>query len=168
MENWLPVVGYEGLYEVSDLGRVKSLKREVAHWRGGTRTYQEKILKPVLQGGRYYIVSLNREGKLWTPKIHRLVLDAFVGPRPEGMQGCHRDDDKANNALSNVYWGTPRQNADDAKRNGKRPVTNPDACKNGHPWTEESRYVYEDGEWACRICRNISGAKHRAKKRAAQ
>ena len=61
---------------------------------------------------------LDRERRRQKFPVHILVLTVFVGPRPEGMWGLHRDDDKTNNHLSNLYWGTPKQNAADRYRNG--------------------------------------------------
>jgi len=96
-ERWLPVVGYEGLYEVSDLGRVRSLRPP----RGRPR---------VAKGGRtsrgYLAASLSdpRKRKATPRPVHHLVLEAFVGPCPRGWLCYHRDGDIANNRLDNLYW----------------------------------------------------------------
>ena len=62
---------------------------------------------------------LEHEG--WQVGVHVLVLTAFVGPRPEGLYGCHRDDNPENNVLNNLYWGTPKENSNDKKLNGNQP-----------------------------------------------
>ena len=74
-------------------------------------------------------------------KVHVLVLDAFVGPRPNGMQGLHRDDDHANNNLSNLYWGTQSQNMADRLRNGRDPNATKTHCNAGHKFTKSNTIV---------------------------
>lgn len=120
-ERWLPVVGFDGYYEVSNYGRVRSLDRSVLSRRKtGEYWYAVKgreLSQTVMPDGRM-IVSLSRDGKTRLGRVSVLVLEAFVGPRPPGMQGCHWDDDPSNNHLSNLRWGTPKQNAADRVRNG--------------------------------------------------
>ena len=121
METWKPVLGFEGHYEVSDQGRVRSLDRTVSHWRGGTRLRRGRCLKPGVAGGvgGYLHVVLMSDGKTRCNRtVHRLVLEAFVGLRPEGMQACHNDGDPHNNALSNLRWDTPASNNADKKAHG--------------------------------------------------
>lgn len=73
------------------------------------------------EGHKYLSVSVPRDGGgQWTRTVHALMLTAFYGSRPIGHQGRHLDDDRANNRLENLRYGTPRQNADDARRNGCR------------------------------------------------
>ena len=93
MEKWRSIAGYEGLYEVSDLGRVRSLKF------GKT-----KILKPGRVGGGYLMVVLCKDGKVRCMKVHRLVASAFI-PNPLGLETVnHIDEDKTNNDVSNLEW----------------------------------------------------------------
>jgi hypothetical protein len=126
IENWKAVVGFEGLYEVSDLGRVRSLDRiltvERLNWRDGTPqklSYPRKgrLLKtnPNMKG--YPRVTLLANGP--TIVVHQLVLNAFVGICPEGLQGLHANDIKSDNRLSNLSWGTPSQNQLDAIKNDR-------------------------------------------------
>jgi hypothetical protein len=112
-EEWRNVVGFEGLYQVSDLGRVKRLD----HHRDG-RHLCEKILKATPTGDGHLQVGLGADGaKVRKFTVHSLVLLAFVGPRPFGAQGRHLDDDPANNRLDNLAWGTPKDNAADRGKN---------------------------------------------------
>lgn len=116
-EAWRPVVGWEGMYEVSDAGRVRS---RVKRWKGGPR-----VLRPCqvnVGNGRRprYAVILIREGKRHSLLVHRLVLIAFVGPCPPGKESRHLNDDPSDNRLENLAWGTRLENAADAKRNGIR------------------------------------------------
>jgi hypothetical protein len=115
-EHWLPVVGYEGFYEVSDLGRVRS----VPHRDGQGRFHQGRIRRPQWSGqGKYQALFLSMNGVLKQRYVHALVLEAFVGPAPGGMECLHGDDDKTNNRLENLTWGTHAQNQKDASIRGR-------------------------------------------------
>lgn len=114
VEEWRPIPGYEGRYEVSSVGRVKSF----AHC-GGKTNREPRILKPGLAGAykdKYLKVSLGRNTYR---SIHRLVLEAFVGPRPPGMQCRHLDGNTLNNTLGNLAWGTIEENIQDKIRHGR-------------------------------------------------
>lgn len=110
MEQWRAIPGMPG-YEVSDRGRVRSLKK----WRGESG----RILDGFFNNG-YSAVNLTPPvGRARPYQIHPLVLKAFVGPRPEGHQACHRNSIKTDNRLDNLYWGTPAQNEADKIAIGK-------------------------------------------------
>lgn len=106
-ENWRPVVGFEGLYEVSDLGRVKGL-------------LSGRVLRPGVQRrGGHLVVALVKAGARSTRTVHRLVLEAFVGIRPPGGVCRHFPDrNPANNCLLNLRWGTQKQNGEDMTVHG--------------------------------------------------
>ena len=98
-------------------------------------------------------VSLCRESRVRDFRVHRLVLEAYVGPCPKGLEGCHFDDNKTNNHLSNLEWDTPSTNAFDAVRNGRNRNSNKTHCINGHEFTaENTRYRRRRG-WLSRECR---------------
>lgn len=101
-EAWKAIPGYES-YAVSDQGRVMRIAR-------GNGTRPGHILKPQRNGYGYRHVGLYREGSCKTITIHTLVMLAFVGPRPEGMEVNHIDGDKTNNRLSNLEYVTPQEN----------------------------------------------------------
>lgn len=105
-EQWRPVVGYEGIYEVSDHGRVRSLDR----FNHIGRRYRGRVLRPSTDRGGYQRVVLSQNGNCKTAKIHSLVLEAFVGPRPDGLHVCHGDSNPANNHLSNLRYATQSEN----------------------------------------------------------
>lgn len=109
-ETWKPVPGFPG-YEVSDAGRVRSLRRR-------RRGDPPRMLRPCISGHHYYRVFLVLLGRTHTRYVHRLVLEAFLGPCPEGLEACHRDDDQTNNRLSNLRWDTRQANDEDRERNG--------------------------------------------------
>lgn len=121
MENWKAIPGFEGLYEVSDQGRVRNLERTVTV-RGRSdgqtaKTIRERILRPGLSSGRP-VVNLHADTKRRHALVHHLFLEAFVGPRPDGTECRHLDDNRQNNTLRNLEWGTRRENMADRKRNG--------------------------------------------------
>jgi hypothetical protein len=120
MEEWKDVRGYEGLYQVSTLGAVRSLDHRMSCGLGRWRVHRGKSLAPNYASSGYAEVKLSAFGTKRPHKVHLLVLGAFVGPRPADKCGLHRDDDRRNNALGNLYYGTRKENADDAVRNGKQ------------------------------------------------
>ncbi len=117
---WKPITGYEGLYEVSDDGRVRSVSRIDCR---GQRTperllkFGEKrsrdVSKPVM-----LLFSLCKARERKTAYVHHVVAQEFIGPRPDGMFVCHIDGDATNNNVSNLYYGTPTENMADAMRHG--------------------------------------------------
>lgn len=109
-ERWLPVIGFEGIYEVSDFGRVRSLDRNITYRNGGTRLWRGRILKSSQNSGCYPCVELCRNGGGKTASVHQLVAESFIGPRPPRKQVAHRDGNKANPALSNLRYAYPREN----------------------------------------------------------
>lgn len=150
-EVWKPVVGYEGLYEVSDHGRVRGLDRLDA--RG--RRWKGRVLKGTRHTmGDYRVVNLAKDGRNRLRFIHRLVLEAFVGTPNPGDQGCHGDGNPTNNHVDNLRWDTSAGNSQDTIRHGR--VRNQNSgntsCKWGHPLAGRNVVPMPTGR-ACRSCR---------------
>ena len=127
LETWRPVVGYEGLYEVSDFGEVRSLDR----WRGNGKGYfqETRVKKPVKQANGYLYVGLYKDGKPKMYRVHRLVAQAFIENPYNLPEVNHIDEDKTNNVVSNLEWcdrkyninhGTGHQRSAEAQRGVKR------------------------------------------------
>lgn len=153
MERWKPVVGYEGMYEVSDLGRVRSLARKSK--RGNHfLTINETILKPYrIPPGNYLSVSLSKNGVLERFRIHRLVLAAFHGPCPNGMVGCHNNGIIDDLRASNLRWDTKSANALDSVAHGTNYSAKKTECLRGHKFTDENTYVNPTSKGRqCREC----------------
>lgn len=110
---WLPVPGYDGLYEVSDHGHVRGFKRQGS--AGGS-------LVATAQPRGYRKICLYRNRRRTACWVHRLVLEAFVGPAPTGMIACHGNGDPGDNRLANLRWDTPSSNYEDARRHGTAAV----------------------------------------------
>lgn len=111
MEEWRDIPGWEGIYQVSNQGRIRSL---------GVGNRKGKILKPAPYGRdrRHLGVSLWRNNKGKTMKVHRLVASAFIGPCPDGAEVCHNDGDGFNNRLSNLRYDSQSENVRDRIRHG--------------------------------------------------
>ena len=105
VEIWKDVVGFEGRYQVSNIGNVRSLR-----FRGHKKV---SLMKPSVNYAGYLVIGLGPDRKQY--RVHRLVLEAFVGPCPEGMEGCHNDGNRANSVLGNLRWDTPSGNASDRR-----------------------------------------------------
>lgn len=167
-ERWLPIPGYVGIYEVSDLGRVRSVPRTVTHSDGNESTYRGKLLRPqVSKAGGYHHVQLSLNSVVKTTHVHRAVMAAFVGPLPDGLQVCHGDGDPTNNALDNLRYDTPSANQQDKVRHGRHHNTNKTHCPQDHllqgsnllPWRAAR------GLRGCRTCALTDGARRKAVKR---
>ena len=157
-ERWLPVPGYEGLYEVSDWAHVKSLPRNTT--RGG-------IMKQSTGQHGVQVVNLTRNGKQRVRLVHHLVLEAFVGPCPEGRECCHGDGNPANNRLGNLRWDTHEANMQDAARHGTISTANVTHCPSGHEYNDENTYLY-DGRRFCRPCAKVRARAFYEARRAGQ
>jgi len=142
-ERWLPVIGYEGLYDVSDWGRIRSLPRRTT--RGG-------LMKLIADGKGYWVVSLTREGKQRRFFVHRLVMEAFTGPLPEGMEIRHLDGDPGNNRLPNLRYGTHSENMQDTIRHGTNRNAAKTHCPRGHEYTPQNTLLLKSGSRVCRAC----------------
>lgn len=172
VERWLPVVGYEGLYEVSDHGRVRSLDRVVYRHDGlpsrrrGTMRKQERIRGKSTEVR--LAVGLNKNGRRRMRYVHHLVLEAFVGLRPEGTEACHEDDDSANNHLSNLRWDTHLANMADRARNGIWPFHGRTHCKNGHEFTVENTGWHRPTARKCLTCERAAKRRYADKIKSAR
>ena len=117
-EIWKPIKGYEGLYEVSNLGRIKSLKRLVKKW-DGYRIVPEKILTPRANNRGYLRITLCKDGITKTFSPHRLVAEAFLD-NPDNLPCVnHKDENPLNNVASNLEWCTYSYNNSYGNRNNR-------------------------------------------------
>jgi hypothetical protein len=105
---WRDIPGYEGIYRISDEGVVERLKH-VGQWRP---------LKPGSNKQGRLQVTLCSDGVMRRFQVHKLVLEAFVGPCPDGLEACHGDGDHRNCSLGNLRWDTRESNRADAIRHG--------------------------------------------------
>lgn len=161
-EEWRAIPGHEGAFEVSSHGRVRSLSRLDAQGRRRVG----KMRRLVRQPSGHFTVALRFNRVRQTFLVHHLVLLAFVGPRPDGMEGCHWDDNPGNNRLENLRWDTRSANCLDSVRNGTHHMARVTHCPQGHAYTPENTYSYPGGNRACRECRRIYRETHVDERRA--
>ena len=124
-EVWKDIPGYEGYYQASNLGKIRSLDHTtIVNCKDGSvriRPIKGKVIKPAKRNNYGHIgVSLVVEGKQKTMDVHTLIMITFVGPRPEGMVIRHLNDNPLDNRLDNLTYGTPQQNIVDAYNNGSK------------------------------------------------
>lgn len=150
-EEWRPVVGAPD-YEVSNLGRVRSLKFG-----------KVRVLRPCVNAAGYHNHTLFVDKRPVFTTAHVLVMAAFVRPRPDGLEVCHWDGNPANNALSNLRYDTPQGNAQDRKRHGRGPGSK-SHCANGHEFTPENTYYYPR-QRVCKTCHKAKTERYLAKRR---
>lgn len=160
-EEWRTLPGYDGVYEVSSLGRVYRVK-EVGFPSSG------RILRAYEHKNGYLWVSLWRNRKKTALRIHQVVLLAFVGPCPEGMEIRHLDGDRTNNRLGNLSYGTPRENRVDKIRHGTDHNLNKTHCPRNHPYDAENTYYRPDGGRTCRACKRQRGGQIEVSQRPLQ
>jgi len=116
-ESWKTFPDWEGLYEVSDLGGIRSLPRQ----GGGSRWYRSyggALVKPFIASTGYLSVNLTRRGKRKQELVHRAVLRAFIGEAPEGYECCHANGNRTDARLENLRWDTRKNNHADKLAHG--------------------------------------------------
>lgn len=158
-ERWLPIPGYEGRYDVSDAGRVRS-------WLAWQGRPVPRLLTPTSDASGYLGVKLDgRKGR--TSRVHRVVCEAFMGPRPEGFVTRHLNGDRHDNRLANLAYGTNSENMLDSVRHGTHRQAGTTHCPKGHPYSEGNTYTGRRGNGetfrACRTCRNAFKRAARAR-----
>lgn len=137
-EIWKPIEGYEGLYEVSSYGRVRSLDRYVKGRYGNYRLHKGKILSPAKDTTGYLKVVLSCNGKSKTIKVHRLIAQTFILNPDNLPEVNHKDEDKTNNRVENLEFCNRKYNCNYGSRNIRRRET---LIKNGS-WTGLSEKEY--------------------------
>ena len=158
-ERWRPIPGYEGRYEVSDHGRVRSLPRP----------YQRGC---ILRGERnemgYLSVKLWRDGASREYRVNRLVATVFIRPPEPGEVCRHLNGDQTNDHVSNLAWGTPRENTADSRRLGRLGNQRKTHCSAGHEYTDENTMIVvrrsrTSRERVCRTCRRVNRARNESR-----
>lgn len=128
-EIWKNIPEYEGLYQASNLGRIRNIHR--LKTLGG-------ILRPILDTGGHLQIGLYKNSKQKRLLIHRLILKTFISPCPSEMECRHLDGNPVNNKLNNLKWGTRSENQQDSIRHGTFFHPNNSGSNNGHAILQES------------------------------
>jgi hypothetical protein len=145
-ETWKAIEGYEGAYEVSNLGQVRSLDRVVEGPRG-PKKLKGRVLKQRTHNKGYRQLKLSKDGKKKTLLVHRLVVLAFLGPPGPGEAVDHKDGDRANNEARNLRWASQGLN----NQNMKTPERNKSGVK-GVSWHKAA------GKWEVQV--RLHGKNH--------
>ena len=154
IEEWRPVVGYEGLYEVSNTGQVRSLDRYVIDSLGHRKFYKGKVLSIVKNKNGYLLINLYCNEKNKKCLVHRLVAEAFVSNPDNLPEVNHKDEDKTNNRVDNLEWCNRKYNVNFGTARIRRKDT---LIKNGY-WTGLSREEYNKKRYQenkDKICDNM-------------
>lgn len=166
-EQWLPVVGYEGLYEVSDLGRVRSVDRVVIDSRGRELKLKSVVLRGGPSASGRLTVNLCRDGAQTNKLIYQLVAEAFLGPRPQGMEVCHGPGGNLDDRAVNLRWDTHSGNTHDMVKDGTHNNARKTHCKRGHPLSGDNVKITSAGSRQCRECQREAVRRCKARNKAA-
>jgi len=113
-EIWKDIPNYEGLYQASNYGQIKSLAKKY----GNNGYHKQRILKPGKDKDGYLHILLSKNNVRRYTTVHKLVLETFIGPCPPGMQCRHLNENPKNNKSDNLKWGTPKENKADSIKHG--------------------------------------------------
>jgi hypothetical protein len=148
-ELWRQVPGWPQ-YEVSSIGRVRSVDRLISDSLGRIRTQYGRLKKTWIDDGGYRRVELSDAGNRSGIGVHRLVAMAFIGMPKEGQETRHLDGDSLNNCVDNLAWGTHLENVRDTVRMGRHASRNTKKthCPRNHPYSDRN----SRGDRVCREC----------------
>lgn len=162
-EIWREIPGFEGYYEVSDHGRVRTLERRVACAYGATRRLRSRLLtcSANRSDGRM-TVALSKHGAGRPMLVAALILAAFRGPRPPGLWALHNNGDHTDDRLENLRWGTPSENNLDQQRHGTCEKRNRTHCPRMHRLVEPNLVParLRVGLRNCLTCARIKSRHH--------
>lgn len=146
---WKDVPSWEGFYQVSDTGQVRSVDRTLVipdcKGRLAPRRYRGRILAVRLIKNGYAMILLSQPGRQEHRYVHDLVLLAFVGPKPEGLEVCHWNGVRHDNVLPNLRYGTRSENSMDRHRHGTHCLVFGEACGSAKLTEEDVRYIRANG-----------------------
>jgi len=151
IEHWLPVVGFEDFYEVSSLGNVRSMDRLVNSVRGKPHVRPGRIMSQVTVRSGHKRVRLVVNGRILYTGVHRVVLEAFVGPAPVGTICRHLNGVPSDNRLDNLAWGTHSENVLDQVRHGVHRGVRKTYCPRGHLY-DGPNVRRNSNRRSCRAC----------------
>lgn len=110
VEIWKDIPGFEGFYQASTAGRIRSVDRSVTDAKGVVRFYRGRMMTLCDAGSGYLNVSLSKQGKLYTPRVNRVIAQTFLENPCNYDQVNHKDENKRNNCVANLEWCTAKYN----------------------------------------------------------
>ena len=141
LELWKDISGYEGIYQASNWGRVKSLNRIISKSRGRKQIIKERILKPEILFDGYQRVCLCKKGKKKHHRVATLVYEAFVGLVPEGMEIDHINGDNTDNRLNNLRVCTHKENCNNPITRDRQRRANESRSRKVKEWWAKKKAV---------------------------
>ncbi|MCD2099528.1 NUMOD4 domain-containing protein [Rhodococcus qingshengii] len=160
VEEWRAIPGFEGHYEASNLGRIRSVDRAITRSDGVVLNRRGKVLAPAPNTSGHLQVSIrSTDGIKRSRSVHQLVLEAFVGPKPSPKhEACHANDVKTDNRVENLRWDLHAANMQDILDNKLNYFKNQTHCKHGHEFTPDNIYWKPDknGELTRRQCKTCT------------
>ena len=165
VELWEKIPGWEGRYEASNVGQVRSVQRTIPRMGQAPQRVRGGNLTATADESGYLRVHLRGSGVNANPTVHSLVLAAFVGPRPIGMEACHWNGHPSDNRIENLRWDTSRGNSADTIRMGRARNGNSVkvVCLRGHPFDAANTHLDALGYRSCRKCGVLKQQKYRAR-----
>jgi hypothetical protein len=160
VEEWRPVSGFEGIYEISSEGRIRGVRRRGS--AGG-------LLTPSRHSAGYWQVTLSLCGIPTKRTLHSLVAEAFIGPCPPGQEVRHLDGQRENTLAVNLAYGTRSDNVQDAVSHGTHHLARRTHCDAGHEFTPTNTIIRESGHGRrCRTCRREQNQAAHERRKAAR
>ena len=161
-EEWRPIPGWDGLYEASTHGRVRSIERTVLR-AGRPMRVPAKVLAPNVHHSGYRRVILARGGQRFEYLLHQVIALAFHGPRPEGMEVRHLNGDQTDNRPENLRYGTSSENSRDTLAHGNHASASRTHCPLGHALQLPNLVAaeYRRGHRKCRACNSARAYAYR-------
>ncbi|WP_082778576.1 NUMOD4 motif-containing HNH endonuclease [Corynebacterium simulans] len=162
VEAWKPIPGWEGYYEASSLGRIRSVSRKVVRKDGLEQGHRGKIITAYPDRKGYLDIRLNKGNRKRHAKVHRLVAAAFHGmPSSDDLFCCHNNGNRQDNRPENLRWDTPKSNYADMEKHGTNHWLNKKFCPRGHPLINENcaPWALQKGQrtcWACAKSRSLA------------
>lgn len=157
MEVWAPAPGYEGVIEVSTIGRVRSVDRIVLRSNKIPYKVSGRVKVPWTRTDERLAISVSVDGELHSLQVHHLVAAAFLGPRPDGLDVCHNNGICTDNRLENLRYDTRSANIRDSVEHKTHYASThkQSHCKRGHPLVEDNIYIGSQGRRNCRECNRL-------------
>jgi hypothetical protein len=156
---WKSIVGYEGAYEVSNFGEVRSLDRYVDGKLGSQRKIKGKLLKIKIRNHREkkyrYVILSHKNKSPWTIDVHRLVAMHFLDDYDENLVVRHGINGIEDNSVHNLEMGTHSENMQDKLRDGTNFNHNKNECIRGHEFNDLNSRVSPSGKRVCRLCESF-------------
>ena len=160
-EIWKPIKGYEGLYEVSNLGRVRSLTRVFVSKRGWINTWRGRTLIPLMKKG-YCHIGLSKSNKVRHYRINRLVAEAFI-PNPDNLpQVNHKDENPQNNRVDNLEWCSAKYNTNYGTALIRKAITRGRKVRcieNGNVYYSIGKAARENGTYSANVWKCCKGGR---------